>query len=203
MYYTADESRYQKMEYRRSGKSGLKLPLVSLGLWHNFGSNADYDTMEQMCTTAFDNGITCFDIANNYGPVVRDGREYWLGVAESEPGKDDYTEFRYQGAKRYCGRCAKDGELHITVAGVPKKGAACLKDNIENFAPGFIFDGLKTGKKLHTYFFVDEPYIDAMGNETADSISLTPCDYLLSSVYVYDWDEIMKEEVTIQVYDED
>ncbi len=75
MYYTADENRYQKMEYRRSGKSGLKLPLVSLGLWHNFGSNADYDTMEQMCTTAFDNGITCFDIANNYGPVAGSAEE--------------------------------------------------------------------------------------------------------------------------------
>ena len=163
-----------------------------------YGINWDPDKLN-----AYNEGCKERLIANNYGPVVRDGREYWLGVAETEPGKDDYTEFRYQGAKRYCGRCAKDGELHITVAGVPKKGAACLKDNIENFAPGFIFDGLKTGKKLHTYFFVDEPYIDAMGNETADSISLTPCDYLLSSVYVYDWDEIMKEEVTIQVYDED
>ena len=137
---------------------------------------------------------------NGYGPVIFNDKEYWLGVAETEPGKDDYTEFRYQGAKRYCGRNAADGELHITVAGVPKKGAACLK-SIEDFAPGFIFSGDKTGKKTHTYFYNDI-YIDERGNETGDSISLTPCDYLLSSVYVYDWDEIMTEEVTIQVYDE-
>lgn len=140
--------------------------------------------------------------ANGYSSVYYDGKDYWLGVAETEPGKDDYTEFKYQGAKRYCGRCAADGELHITVAGVPKKGSICLNDDIKNFSPGFIFSGTVTGKKTHTYFY-NEIYVDDAGNETGDSISLTPCDYLLSSVYVYDWDEIMKEEVMIQVYDED
>ena len=67
--YTAAEDRYENMEYRRCGKSGLKLPAVSLGLWHNFGSNADFDNMVEMCHTAFDHGITHFDLANNYGPV--------------------------------------------------------------------------------------------------------------------------------------
>lgn len=61
-------NRYDKMQYRRSGKSGLKLPALSLGLWHNFGDNGNYETMKQMCLTAFDNGITHFDLANNYGP---------------------------------------------------------------------------------------------------------------------------------------
>ena len=56
------------MEYRKCGDSGLKLPSVSLGLWHNFGDNADYENMRAMCFTAFDNGITHFDLANNYGP---------------------------------------------------------------------------------------------------------------------------------------
>ena len=138
-------------------------------------------------------------VKNNYGPVLHNGKEYWLGVAETEDGKDDYTEFRYQGAKRYCGRNAKDGELHITVAGVPKIGATCLS-SIEDFHPGFIFSGLKTGKLTYTYFYNDI-YIDDQGNETGDSISLTPCDYLLSSVLVHDWDEIMTEEVMIQVYE--
>lgn len=66
--YKADEKRYASMPYNRLGNSGLKLPAVSLGLWHNFGSTGRFENMRQMCFTAFDNGITHFDIANNYGP---------------------------------------------------------------------------------------------------------------------------------------
>ncbi|MDD6038486.1 MAG: aldo/keto reductase [bacterium] len=66
--YQADSSRYETMEYNRCGESGLRLPKVSLGLWHNFGSNCDYENMKAMCFTAFDHGITHFDLANNYGP---------------------------------------------------------------------------------------------------------------------------------------
>lgn len=66
--YIADKDRYNKLEYARCGKSGLKLPRVSLGLWHNFGDNNDFKTMQKLCFTAFDNGITHFDLANNYGP---------------------------------------------------------------------------------------------------------------------------------------
>ena len=68
MMYQADEKRYETMQYNRCGKSGLLLPKVSLGLWHNFGSNGDYDNMKAMRFTAFDHGITHFDLANNYGP---------------------------------------------------------------------------------------------------------------------------------------
>lgn len=68
MAYGAKESRYDKMKYVRCGNSGLKLPIVSFGLWHNFGTNDDFDNMRQLCETAFDNGITHFDLANNYGP---------------------------------------------------------------------------------------------------------------------------------------
>jgi len=67
--YIANETRYEQMKYNRCGASGLKLPAVSLGLWHNFGSNGNFDNMTQMCETAFDKGITHFDLANNYGPV--------------------------------------------------------------------------------------------------------------------------------------
>ena len=67
--YVADENRYETMKYHRCGNSGLMLPAVSLGLWHNFGSNGNYDNMLDMCFTAFDQGITHFDLANNYGPV--------------------------------------------------------------------------------------------------------------------------------------
>ncbi len=66
--YKANEKRYEKMVYNRCGASGIKLPAVSLGLWHNFGDISQYSNMKAMCFTAFDNGITHFDVANNYGP---------------------------------------------------------------------------------------------------------------------------------------
>lgn len=68
MKYTANESRYENAEYRKCGEWGLRLPSVSLGLWHNFGEGADYENMCKMCFAAFDQGITHFDLANNYGP---------------------------------------------------------------------------------------------------------------------------------------
>ncbi len=67
MAYQASETRYSEMGYNKCGESGLKLPKVSLGLWHNFGDNDDFDNMKRMLCTAFDNGITHFDLANNYG----------------------------------------------------------------------------------------------------------------------------------------
>ena len=63
------------MKYNRCGASGLQLPAVSLGLWHNFGSNGNFDNMQDMCHTAFDHGITHFDLANNYGPVPGSAEE--------------------------------------------------------------------------------------------------------------------------------
>lgn len=66
--YQAEKERYKSMEYCRCGNSGLKLPAVSFGLWHNFGDDSDYENMKQLCFTAFDHGITHFDLANNYGP---------------------------------------------------------------------------------------------------------------------------------------
>ena len=79
MDYKANENRYETMEYNRCGESGLKLPAVSLGLWHNFGDTGNYENMCKMCFTAFDNGITHFDLANNYGPEA--------GSAERNFGK--------------------------------------------------------------------------------------------------------------------
>lgn len=80
MQYVAKESRYDNMPYRYCGKSGLKLPALSLGLWHNFSQVDDYDNMVDMLTTAFDSGITHFDLANNYGRPV-------AGSAETNFGK--------------------------------------------------------------------------------------------------------------------
>lgn len=89
--YKADASRYDLMQYNRVGKSGLKFPAVSLGFWHNFGSKDNYDNMKQMCRTAFDLGITQFDLANNYGPVYRSAESNFGRLMEEDfrPYRDE------------------------------------------------------------------------------------------------------------------
>ena len=82
--YTASESRYDTMIYNRCGRSGLKLSAMSLGLWHNFGSEAKYENMVDMVTTAFDLGITHFDLANNYGPVPGSAEENMGRILRNE-----------------------------------------------------------------------------------------------------------------------
>lgn len=87
--YQASSTRYQDMKYTRCGNSGLQLPAVSLGFWHNFGDTASYENMKQLCFTAFDNGITHFDLANNYGPAP--------GSAEKNLGiilKENFGSYR-------------------------------------------------------------------------------------------------------------
>ncbi len=78
--YMANEKRYEKMIYNRCGKSGLKLPSVSLGLWQNFGYRDSFANMEKMCHTAFDLGITHFDLANNYGSPYNGSAEENFGL---------------------------------------------------------------------------------------------------------------------------
>lgn len=89
--YTANEKRYDNMIYNRCGKSGLKLPALSLGLWHNFGSTNVYDNMVDMITTAFDYGITHFDLANNYGPKPGSAEENFGKILKNEmkPYRDE------------------------------------------------------------------------------------------------------------------
>ncbi|OEY71237.1 L-glyceraldehyde 3-phosphate reductase [Salegentibacter salarius] len=87
--YKASGDRYEKMQYRRCGKSGIKLPLLSLGLWHNFGDKDDFENARNLLRTAFNNGITHFDLANNYGPPY--------GSAEKNFGKifaEDFKQYR-------------------------------------------------------------------------------------------------------------
>lgn len=87
--YNASSTRYQSMSYFRCGNSGLLLPAISLGFWHNFGDTASYDNMKQLCFTAFDHGITHFDLANNYGPAP--------GSAEKNLGrilKENFAVYR-------------------------------------------------------------------------------------------------------------
>ena len=87
--YTASSARYSSMPYHRCGQSGLLLPAVSLGFWHNFGDTGHFETMKQLCFTAFDHGITHFDLANNYGPPY--------GTAEQTFGRlmdEDFRPYR-------------------------------------------------------------------------------------------------------------
>ncbi|OCN01250.1 L-glyceraldehyde 3-phosphate reductase [Clostridium sp. W14A] len=89
MPYTANEERYEKMEYRRCGESGLKLSAVSLGFWHNFGTYDCYETNRAVMRRAFDLGVTVFDLANNYGPPA--------GSAEETFGRlmrEDFSPYR-------------------------------------------------------------------------------------------------------------
>src|SRR4051794_15155234 len=87
--YQASRQRYKSMTYFHCGDSGLQLPAISLGFWHNFGDTASYENMKQLCFTAFDNGITHFDLANNYGPEP--------GSAEKNLGlimKENFAAYR-------------------------------------------------------------------------------------------------------------
>src|SRR4051812_7128034 len=89
MPYTAADDRYDSMQYRRCGRSGLKLPAISLGLWHNFGGDRPLDTPREILLRAFDLGVTHFDLANNYGPP--------FGAAEETFGRvlrDDLRRYR-------------------------------------------------------------------------------------------------------------
>lgn len=82
--YIANENRYEKMIYNRCGNSGLKLPALSLGMWHNFGSVNEMENMKKILFTAFDNGITHFDLANNYGPVYGSAEENMGRILKSD-----------------------------------------------------------------------------------------------------------------------
>ena len=149
--------------------------------------------------------------ANDYGCVTIGDREFWLGVAEVD---GIYSEFRTCGAKRYVCRYAdipkyripdekgrtKANKLKITVAGVPKKGVDCLKDEINNFHRGTVFDGETTGKLQHTYYYEADTWIDKNGNERGDSIDLSPTTYVLDDITVVDWDSLWEEEIEIPIY---
>lgn len=91
MSYVADAKRYEGMVYHRCGHSGLKLPAVSLGFWHNFGTRDDFGNMLEMCHTAFDLGITHFDLANNYGPIPGSAEENFGRIigGDMKPYRDE------------------------------------------------------------------------------------------------------------------
>lgn len=136
--------------------------------------------------------------AAGYGPVIRGDREYWPGVAEKD---GEYKQFKGLHSKCYAVREMNE-KLKITVAGVPKRGAACLGDDIDNFTDGFIFPGEQTGKLQHYYIMRNEIWFDAAGNECGNSVDLAPCDYTISMPIISDMFAVIADkEVEIQTYE--
>ncbi|MBO7731208.1 MAG: hypothetical protein J6S67_01595 [Methanobrevibacter sp.] len=184
------------------------------GVWLYSDTDSCYATKwDEDKVAAYNEKCKALLRANGYGCVKMGEKEFWLGVAEHD---GTYSEFRTVGSKRYCCRYAdveenrkpdakgktKANKLKLTVAGVPKKGVACLSDNIDLFRRGFIFDGATTGKLQHTYYFDNEIWIDKHGNERADSIDLSPAAYELDEVSI-DWDKLWTEDIEIQVYEKE
>lgn len=135
--------------------------------------------------------------AAGYGPVVRDGREYWPGVAELD---GEYQEFVGLHSKCYAVR-KLDGSLKITVAGVPKAGAECLKGDLSNFRDGFIFPGSVTGKLTHYYLYRNSVYIDENGIEYGNSVDLHECDYEIGMPGIDKFFDVFGlKDVEIQTY---
>lgn len=146
--------------------------------------------------------------ANGYDGVKVGTDTFYPGIAEYD---GEYSEFVACGAKRYAVRYANtpkyikkgiNGTIKITVAGVPKKGSTCLKNDLNNFKPGMCFDGKTTGKKLHSYYQCDNIWVDTNGNERGDSIDLSPTDYILDDVDVMDdWESVYETEIGVQIYE--
>jgi L-glyceraldehyde 3-phosphate reductase len=116
--YIADEKRYDSMKYNRCGRSGLMLPAFSLGLWHNFGSGDNYDNMVDMLTTAFDLGITHFDLANNYGPYPGSAEENFGKIMKNElaPYRDELIISTKAGYGMWAGPYGDHGSRKYLVA---------------------------------------------------------------------------------------
>jgi L-glyceraldehyde 3-phosphate reductase len=118
MGYVAAADRYERMVYRRCGKSGLKLPAVSLGLWHNFGHDFPHQTKRDICLTAFDHGITHFDLANNYGPPPGSA-EYAFGAIMAEdlkPYRDELIISSKAGYEMWAGPYGEWGSRKYLIA---------------------------------------------------------------------------------------
>ena len=125
--YRADQNRYGSMQYNRCGKSGLKLPAVSLGLWHNFGTTSNFETMKAMCTAAFDSGITHFDLANNYGPVNGAAEENFGRILDwgMRPYRDELVISTKAGHEMWPGPYGDWGSKKSLVASLD------IKNNVE------------------------------------------------------------------------
>ncbi len=116
--YIADEKRYDTMKYVRSGTSGLRLPRVSLGLWHNFGSGAPYSVMRETVLAAFDNGVTHFDLANNYGPPPGEAEKNFAKLLREDlhPYRDELIISTKAGYEMWPGPYGDGGSMKYLIS---------------------------------------------------------------------------------------
>ena len=162
--YKANNNRYQTMQYNRCGISGLKLPTVSLGLWHNFGDNASYENMKALCFTAFDHGITHFDLANNYGPVPGSAEENLGRIMESDlrPYRDELIISTKAGFDMWPGPYGDMGSRKYLMASIDQSLKRMKLDYVDIFyhhradpdtpleeTMGALSDIVKQGKALY------------------------------------------------------
>lgn len=133
--YIAKEMRYKTMKYRRCGNSGLMLPEISLGLWHNFGSITPYETQKQILRAAFDNGITHFDLANNYGPPYGEaernfGRHF---LEDWKPYRDELVISTKAGFDMWPGPYGDNGSRKYLIASIDQSLKRMHLDYVDIF----------------------------------------------------------------------
>lgn len=162
--YQASENRYENMKYLRCGKSGLLLPRIALGLWHNFGSCDRFDNMKEMLFEAFDQGITHFDLANNYGPVPGSAEENLGRILESDlrPYRDELIISTKAGYDMWKGPYGNFGSRKYLMASIDQSLKRMKLDYVDIFyhhradpdtpleeTMGALSDIVKQGKALY------------------------------------------------------
>ena len=162
--YQASENRYENMKYLRCGKSGLLLPRIALGLWHNFGSCDRFDNMKEMLFEAFDQGITHFDLANNYGPVPGSAEENFGRILESDlrPYRDELIISTKAGYDMWKGPYGNFGSRKYLMASIDQSLKRMKLDYVDIFyhhradpdtpleeTMGALSDIVKQGKALY------------------------------------------------------
>lgn len=162
--YQAKENRYEHMKYLRCGKSGILLPRVALGLWHNFGSVDRFENMKEMLFEAFDQGITHFDLANNYGPVYGSAEENFGRIMESDlrPYRDELIISTKAGYDMWPGPYGDHGSRKYLMASIDQSLKRMKLDYVDIFyhhrpdpdtpleeTMGALSDIVKQGKALY------------------------------------------------------
>jgi len=164
MSYRAEPARYENMQYRRSGRSGLQLPVISLGLWQNFGGTRAHDSAVDILSHAFDQGITHFDLANNYGPPAGSSEELFGGVLarEFKPYRDEMIISTKAGYYMWPGPYGDGGSRKYLMASLDQSLSRMGLDYVDIFyshrrdydtpleeTMGALADIVKSGKALY------------------------------------------------------
>ncbi len=187
MSYIADEKRYDGMTYRRCGKSGILLPSVSLGLWHNFGNVTPFDTQRDILRTAFDCGVTHFDLANNYGPPYGEAeRNFGLHMEKDfRPYRDELLISTKAGYDMWKGPYGDHGSRKYLISSLDQSLLRMKVDYVDIFSPhrpdpdtpieetmGALYDIVKSGKALYIGISNYNPEQTKKAVETLDKMGM-------------------------------